>query len=51
VWHLTAEQVRERMVDTGLLTAPEMERLLALLLDPSFRWMEGLVMAVWGRRV
>jgi 2-polyprenyl-3-methyl-5-hydroxy-6-metoxy-1,4-benzoquinol methylase len=51
VWHLTAEQVRERMVDTGLLTAPEMERLLVLLLDPSFRWMEGLVMAVWGRRV
>ena len=24
--------------------------LLALLQDPDFVWMEGLIMAVWGRR-
>ena len=50
VWRLTAEQVRERIVDAGLMTASDMERLLRLLTDPEFVWMEALVMAVWGQR-
>ncbi len=50
VWRLTATQVRDRIVDAGLLAAHEMDRLLALLADPAFVWMEGLVMAAWGRR-
>jgi SAM-dependent methyltransferase len=50
VWRLTAEQVRERIVDCGLLTAREMERLLALMANPEFIWMEALVMAAWGRQ-
>jgi SAM-dependent methyltransferase len=50
VWRLTAQQVRERIVATGLLGADEMERVVALLGDPAFVWMEGLVMAAWGRK-
>jgi SAM-dependent methyltransferase len=50
VWRLTAEQVRERIIEDGLLTAGEMDSLIALLGDPAFVWMEGLVMAAWGRR-
>lgn len=50
VWRLTAEQVSPRLVADGLLTADEMARTLALLADPTFVWMEGLVMAAWGQR-
>lgn len=50
VWHLTAQQVRNRMIEAELLTAKEMDDVLALLVDPQFVWMEGLVMATWGRR-
>ena len=49
VWRLTAEQVSDRIVAGGLLTAPEMARVIALLSDPAFVWMEGLIMATWGR--
>lgn len=49
VWRLTAVQVRPRILATGLLTAAEMGRVEALLADPRFVWMEGLVMAAWGR--
>ncbi len=50
VWRLTAEQVSPRIVAEGLLSADEMARTLALLADPTFVWMEGLVMAAWGQR-
>lgn len=50
VWRLTAEQVADRLVQAGLLSAEEMGRVLALLRDPAFVWMEALVMAAWGRR-
>jgi SAM-dependent methyltransferase len=50
VWRLTAEQIREHVIDAGLMTASDMERLLQLLTDPEFVWMEALVMAVWGQR-
>jgi SAM-dependent methyltransferase len=49
VWRLTAEQVRPRLLAAGLLTAADMDQLLALMSDPAFVWMEGLVMAGWGR--
>jgi hypothetical protein len=42
--------VRDRMIEAELLTAKEMDDVLALLVDPQFVWMEGLVMATWGRR-
>lgn len=50
VWRLTAEQVSERLVAAGLLSADEMARTLALMATPDFAWMEGLVMAGWGRK-
>lgn len=50
VWRLTAMQVRERLIDEGLLSADDLTRLLALIQDPGFVWMEGLVMAGWGQR-
>ena len=50
VWSLTTQQVRDRIVAAGFLTTDEMERVIALLNDPAFVWMEGLVMAAWGRR-
>ena len=49
VWSLTAEQVRPSIIAGGYLSADEMTQVLALLADPSFAWMEGLVMATWGR--
>jgi SAM-dependent methyltransferase len=50
VWLLTAEQVRPRLVASGYLSDDEMTRILSLFADPSFTWMEGLVMATWGRK-
>jgi SAM-dependent methyltransferase len=50
VWRLTAEQVRPRIIASGYLSEDEMTQVLALLTDPSFAWMEGLVMATWGRK-
>ncbi len=49
VWRLTAEQVSERIVASDLLTQEEMTRVISLLADPAFVWMEGLIMATWGR--
>lgn len=50
VWQLTAAQVSEPMVSAGLLTPEEMAQVVTLLGDPRFSWMEGLVMAAWGRK-
>jgi len=50
VWRLTAEQVRPRIVAEGYLSEAEIAQVVALLADPSFAWMEGLVMATWGRK-
>lgn len=50
VWRLTAAQVADRLVAAGYLDAAEMPAILALFRDPTFVWMEALVMATWGRR-
>ena len=50
VWRLTAEQIRDRLIQAGLLSAQELQQVLAPLKDPPFVWMEGLVMAVRGSR-
>ena len=50
VWRLTAEQVRERIVAEGAISAADMQHLLKLMRDPDFAWMEGAVMAAWGRK-
>jgi 2-polyprenyl-3-methyl-5-hydroxy-6-metoxy-1,4-benzoquinol methylase len=48
VWRLTAEQVSPRIIADGYLSEDEMTQVVALLADPNFAWMEGLVMATWG---
>lgn len=50
VWRLTAAQLADRLLADGYLGAGEMPAILALFRDPSFVWMEALVMATWGRR-
>ena len=50
VWRLTAEQVRPRIIASGYLSEGEMTEVLALFEDPSFAWMEGMVVATWGRK-
>jgi SAM-dependent methyltransferase len=50
VWRLTAEQVSPRLIASGYLSEDDMARVLSLLADPSFAWMEALVMATWGRK-
>ncbi|HEX8994722.1 MAG TPA: methyltransferase [Ktedonobacterales bacterium] len=50
VWRLTASQVSERIVAAGLLSVEDMARTVELMRNPSFHWMEALVMAGWGQR-
>ncbi len=50
VWRLTAEQLQERIVAESDISATDMQQLLELLRDPNFVWMEGAVMAAWGRK-
>ena len=50
VWYLTAQQVCDRIIEANLLTAEDMNDVLALLRNPQFLWMEGLVTGTWGRR-
>jgi SAM-dependent methyltransferase len=47
-WQLTFAQLRDRMVNTGLITDEEMDEFLALHDHQDFVWMGGILMAVWG---
>lgn len=50
VWKLTVEQLREPMVEAGMATAEDLDRLCALLDDPAFAAMSPLIVAAWGHR-
>jgi ubiquinone/menaquinone biosynthesis C-methylase UbiE len=47
---LTAEQMRERMLSSGAISAEKLDRALALLALPEFWAFGGGGIAVWGRR-
>jgi SAM-dependent methyltransferase len=47
---LTAEQMRERMLETGAIDAERMDRALNLLSQPSFWAFGGGGVSVWGQR-
>jgi SAM-dependent methyltransferase len=47
---LTAEQIRDKIVNSGALTAERLDAALALLNDPAFWAFGGANVAVWGRR-
>jgi SAM-dependent methyltransferase len=48
-YRLTAEQLRERFLSAGVGTV-EFEKYLSLHDDPNFVFIEGTMMAAWGRR-
>jgi SAM-dependent methyltransferase len=50
IWRLTIEQLRDAIVDLGLMDATDLEAAIALLDDPRLRTMSPVVMAAWGRR-
>jgi hypothetical protein len=50
VWRLTFEQTREAMEASGLVTAADVDLMIALCEDPRFRMMSQVTMAAWGRR-
>lgn len=47
---LSSLQVREHVVASGLISTEEFDAYLALLQNPDVIWMEGTMIAVWGRR-
>ena len=47
---LTAEQMRERMLDSGAITERRLDEALALLTSPDFWAFGGGGVAVWGQR-
>lgn len=47
---LSSLQVRDHLVASGLISTEQFDAYLTLLHDPDVIWMEGTMMAVWGRR-
>jgi hypothetical protein len=47
---LTAEQMREQMLGTGVIDAEKMDHALDLLSQPSFCAFGGGGVSIWGRR-
>jgi SAM-dependent methyltransferase len=47
---LTAEQMRDRLLTSGALTADKLDRALALLVSPDFWAFGGGGVSVWGQR-
>jgi hypothetical protein len=42
--------LRPRLVGPGLLTDPEIDRMLELFSDPAWSALSPIVLAAWGRR-
>jgi SAM-dependent methyltransferase len=49
-WRLTLTQLRGPLVESGHVTASEVDRAIELCGDRNFRFMSQLVVAAWGRR-
>jgi SAM-dependent methyltransferase len=49
-FRLTLDQLRDRLIAGGYVSAGELETYLGLLDRPDFVWMTPIMMAVWGRR-
>jgi SAM-dependent methyltransferase len=50
IWQLTIEQLRDSIVELGLMDATDVDAAIALCGDPRLRTMSPVVMAAWGRR-
>ena len=42
--------LRGMILESGVVSEAELERVLALYAEPSFRYLAGLNVAAWGRR-
>ncbi len=49
-WRMTWEQLRPRLIGSGLLSEWDVAEFIELLDDPQFLWMSPTIMAAWGRR-
>jgi SAM-dependent methyltransferase len=47
---LSVQSLRQSLVDTGEIDDEGVDRLVAMLCDPSFLWQSQLMVAAWGRR-
>src|SRR5262249_19543837 len=50
VWRLTLLQLRDELIETGLVTGNDIDEMLELCDDPRLRMMSQITMAAWGRR-
>jgi hypothetical protein len=50
VWQLTIAQIRDEIVQAGLMSAVDVDAALALCDDPSLVTVSPMIMAAWGRR-
>jgi len=50
VWRLTLLQLRDELIETGLVTGKDIDEMLELCGDPRLRLMSQITMAAWGRR-
>jgi hypothetical protein len=50
LYSLTAEQMRERIIESGELSADQFDEALALLNSPDFWAFAAAGVAVWGQR-
>jgi SAM-dependent methyltransferase len=50
IWRLSLEQLREGIVDAGLMGEAEVDAAIALCADPRFSTLSPVLMAAWGRR-
>jgi hypothetical protein len=50
VWQLTIAQLRDEIVDAGLMSPDDVDAALALCQDPSLVTISPMIVAAWGRR-
>jgi SAM-dependent methyltransferase len=50
IWRLSLEQLREGIVDSGLMDGAEADAAIELCSDPRFSTLSPIMMAAWGRR-
>jgi hypothetical protein len=49
-WRLTFEQLRDKLIATGVITAQELGIVIPLLDDPNFAFLSQATIAAWGKR-
>lgn len=49
-WRLTWEQLRPKLIGSGLLDEWDVDDFISLLDDPDFVWLAPTIVAAWGRR-